>query len=182
MVQLNHPDLLWKKVYIPCYLCKYVSKKVRWSLMCFTNYFYPLKKLSWRRFSIVQPPWTHVKITLFSTHLCDDEVRESSMRFTVPEIVHSAPSTLCIPWRDIVGEGSVQGRWSSMSLNVIQLLHIAPSLLLSPVEMHLEKVQSSRTNLNSIRTIPNWYVYHAIWERINFCSERSMRSSYPELV
>ena len=46
---------------------------------------YPLKRCSWRRFGTVEPPRTRVKEVYIPCYLCEDEVREGSMRFDVLE-------------------------------------------------------------------------------------------------
>ena len=46
---------------------------------------YPLKRYSWRKFGTVEPPRTRVKEVYIPCYLCEDEVREGSMRFDVLE-------------------------------------------------------------------------------------------------
>ena len=62
---------------------------------CTLHTFNPLKSCSLRRFSTVEPPRTHVKEVYIPCYLCEDAVREGSMRFDVLE-PHptSAASTL----------------------------------------------------------------------------------------
>ena len=96
-IKSNHPKLVWSSWTIPklcerslytllsLWICSSRRFDEVWCAWTSSNYFYPLKRISWRRFSTVQPPRTPVKILFISTHLCDDVVRESSMRFTVLE-------------------------------------------------------------------------------------------------
>ena len=92
-----------KELYIPCYVCEDVVREgsmrfdllepPRTSAYCTLHTLYPLKRCSWRRFGTIEPPRTHVKEVYIPCYLCEDEVREGSMRFDVldlPEPVHIA--------------------------------------------------------------------------------------------
>ena len=80
-----------KEVYIPCYLCEDVVREgsMRFdgleshqtSAYSTLHTLYPLKRCSWRRFGTVEPPRTRVKEVYIPCYLCEDVVREGSMRF-----------------------------------------------------------------------------------------------------
>ena len=84
-----------KEANIPCFLCEDVVREgsMRFDVLepprtvvyCTLHTLYPLKICSWRRFGTVEPPLTHKKAVYIPCYLCEDVVREGSMRFDVLE-------------------------------------------------------------------------------------------------
>ena len=99
------PRTYVKELYIPCYLCEDVVREgsMRFDVLepprtgayCTLHTLYPLKRCSRRRFGTVEPPRTRVKEVCIPCYLCEDVVREGSMRFDVLEPHRTSPySTL----------------------------------------------------------------------------------------